>query len=242
MAFSNDDLAGKSVTQVCPGCLGTALTTVPNGHRCKSCIKRICLPCKRASDRVYGQALWARLHREVLTYYSGGTPKCSLCGETQFEFLALDHVNGDGAEHRREVGQGPYQLRDLQKRGYPQGFRVLCHNCNHLVRPKKGYKSAYHEVYFRRLREDVLQHYGGEHLSCKCCGHDDFRVMTIDHIEGGGKAHRLVTGNGMAFYRWLQRNGYPKGFRVLCQNCNHVRGHVRGYVGPCPHEAFRVVS
>jgi hypothetical protein len=88
----------------------------------------------------------------------------------------------------------------------------------------------------------VLQHYGGKQPSCKCCGFSDFRVLTIDHIEGGGRAHRLITGKGMGLYLWLRKNGYPEGFRVLCHNCNHVRGHVRGYVGPCPHEALRMAS
>jgi hypothetical protein len=31
---------------------------------------------------------------------------------------------------------------------------------------------------------------------------------------------------------WLKRNGYPKGFRVLCHNCNSARG-LYGY---CPHK------
>jgi hypothetical protein len=198
--------------------------------------KSECVTCKRARGREYTKALWARLHREVLTHYSSGALACALCGESHFEFLALDHMNGDGASHRREVGVGPYQLRVLQKQGYPSGFRVLCHNCNHLVRPSKGYKLAFQEAWFRRLREDVLRHYSGEHPACGCCGIDDLRVLTIDHINGGGREHRRVTGKGMAFYRWLQKNGYPTGFRVLCHNCNHVRGHVRGFVGPCPHE------
>lgn len=226
----------------CLKCGGVEFVTVSNGLRNgkpRPPIRK-CATCKRSRDRVYGKALWARLHLEVLMHYSNGTLSCALCGEGHFEFLALDHVNGGGAQHRRDVGQGSYQLRELQKQGYPAGFRVLCHNCNHLVRPVKGYKLAIQETWFRKLREDVLRHYGGENPLCECCGHTDSRVLTIDHIKGGGREHRLVTGKGMAFYRWLQKNEYPAGFRLLCHNCNHVRGHVRGYVGPCPHEVRMV--
>ena len=64
-------------------------------------------------------------------YSSEGTPTCACCGEYYLEFLAIDHINGDGAEHRKEIGTGSgrlyYWLRDHD---YPEGFRVLCHNCN----------------------------------------------------------------------------------------------------------------
>ena len=222
----------------CPTCGGSEFASMSNGWRNgrPRSMRLRCVECVRASGRKYGKSLWARLHREVLTHYSNGTLECALCDEKHFEFLALDHVNGDGAKHRREMGQGSYQLRMLQKAGYPTGFRVLCHNCNHLARLVKGYKLAFQEAWFRRLREDILRHYGGESPLCACCGLNDLRVLTIDHIDGGGIAHRRITGKGMAFYRWLQKNSYPDGFRVLCHNCNHVRGHVRGHVGPCPHE------
>ena len=68
------------MTTQCPKCGGDDFVTMSNGHRDgKSRTKQVCLPCKRAIDRVYVKALWKRLHREVLTHYSGGTPKCSLC-------------------------------------------------------------------------------------------------------------------------------------------------------------------
>jgi hypothetical protein len=225
---------------ICPKCGGSEFVVISNGWRNgKRRTANICLTCKRYKGNKYGKALWARLHREVLTHYSDGTLKCAKCGEDHFEFLALDHMNGDGAQHRREVGKGSQLLRSLQKHGYPPGYRVLCHNCNHLERPKKPWRLEYQREWFRKLREAVIHHYGGETPSCACCGLTDFRILTIDHIEGGGKAHRRITGNGMSFYRWLQKNGYPSGYRILCHNCNHVRGHVRGYVGPCPHESER---
>src|SRR3990167_5629647 len=43
-----------------------------------------------------------RVRQEALTAY-GATCKC--CGETRIEFLAFDHINGGGNEHRRKIGK-----------------------------------------------------------------------------------------------------------------------------------------
>lgn len=46
-------------------------------------------------------------------------------------------------------------------------------------------------------------------------------LLTIDHVNGGGNAHRKVIGRGSKdFYRWLKRNNYPPGFQALCGSCN----------------------
>lgn len=67
-----------------------------------------------------------KLRQEVLDAYGN---KCKCCGETQQEFLAIDHVNNDGAEHRREIRRPIY--RWLRQNGFPQDrFQILCHNCN----------------------------------------------------------------------------------------------------------------
>ena len=56
--------------------------------------------------------------------------KCECCGETQYEFLCIDHINGDGSEHRKEIGGGSRIYWWLIKNNFPEGFRVLCYNCN----------------------------------------------------------------------------------------------------------------
>lgn len=72
------------------------------------------------------------LRIQALNAYSNNNPKCSCCGEVHLEFLAIDHINNDGAEHRRKekIKSGTMFFRWLYKNKYPQGFRVLCHNCN----------------------------------------------------------------------------------------------------------------
>lgn len=69
---------------------------------------------------------------EILSHYANGSPKCACCGESHIEFLGIDHINGNGAEHRRKIGihSGSSFYYWLKNNGYPSGYRVLCHNCN----------------------------------------------------------------------------------------------------------------
>ena len=66
---------------------------------------------------------------EVLSHYSGGTMKCACCGESHVEFLGIDHINNDGGKFRKENPGTSIYFR-LKREKYPDGYRVLCHNCN----------------------------------------------------------------------------------------------------------------
>jgi hypothetical protein len=78
----------------------------------------------------------AELKLEVLSHYSGGTPECALCGFSDQRALEIDHINGGGQEHRRQTGihGGNSFYRWLKQRGYPEGYRVLCRNCNWIAK------------------------------------------------------------------------------------------------------------
>lgn len=70
------------------------------------------------------------LKAEVFAAYSGPDgPQCTCCGESTFEFLQVDHVNNDGAEHRRQLG-GQCIYSWLKQHDFPKGFQLLCCNCN----------------------------------------------------------------------------------------------------------------
>jgi hypothetical protein len=92
------------------------------------------------------------------------------------------------------------------------------------------------ERYSARLREAAFTAYGG---ACACCGEGHWEFLVIDHIDGGGRAHRAEIrpdhpsgAGGMYFYRWLKQNDYPPGFQVLCANCNMAKERKTG----CPHQ------
>ena len=98
-----------------------------------------------------------------------------------------------------------------------------------------------------KIRLKVLQYYS-KRLSksnipcCRCCGensHIDF--LAIDHIAGrkemdsepellklGYSSSKKVEALGY----WIIENNFPKGFQILCHNCNVAKG----LYGECPHE------
>lgn len=69
------------------------------------------------------------MKKKIISFYSDGDCVCACCGESSIEFLSVDHIKGDGNIHRREIGQGLYTW--LIKNKMPEGFRILCMNCNH---------------------------------------------------------------------------------------------------------------
>jgi hypothetical protein len=90
----------------------------------------------------------------------------------------------------------------------------------------------------RERKRLVVQHYSGGVGCCACCGVADLAFLSIDHLDGGGTQHRAsikATENATDFYRWLIKQGYPPGYRVLCYNCNMAIG----FYGECPHERER---
>ncbi len=77
-----------------------------------------------------------RLRLACLRAYSVDPPRCACCGEKDLRFLTLDHVNNDGAAHRKSIGNGRSAgngiYRYLKIRGFPNNppLQVLCFNCN----------------------------------------------------------------------------------------------------------------
>lgn len=81
---------------------------------------------ERTKERVITTA--RRVRREVIRHYGGS---CGCCSESRIEFLSMDHVNNDGATHRR-TDRGSAQIYSwLKKNDFPTtGFAILCFNCN----------------------------------------------------------------------------------------------------------------
>ncbi len=91
------------------------------------------------------------------------------------------------------------------------------------------YLRAKHREYNFILRFICLNHYSNGTFECSCCGEDLFWFLTIDDISGA--IHKKFKGQN--FFLWLIKNNFPKGFRVLCWNCNCGR---RMNKCLCPHE------
>lgn len=99
------------------------------------------------------------------------------------------------------------------------------------VKLNRGYQKKYR----MKLRQLAIAHYSNNKNTCSCCRENHWEFLSLDHIDGGGAEHRrlLKVRGGHNFYQWLKTNNYPKGYRVLCMNCNMSWGSW----GYCPHES-----
>lgn len=79
-----------------------------------------------------------KLRLKVLTEYCEGTPSCTKCGFTDIRALSLDHINGDGAEHRRSGIFGHKLYNWAVRNNYPDKLQVLCMNCQFIKRDEEN--------------------------------------------------------------------------------------------------------
>lgn len=86
-------------------------------------------------------------------------------------------------------------------------------------------------------KELIFAAYGG--YLCACCGEKEKSFLSIDHVE---KSNAQMVKEGLykrgsaSFYNWLVKNKFPKGFQVLCMNCQFGKKHNNGV---CPHQVRR---
>lgn len=157
--------------------------------------------------------------------------KCTKCGKTKalYDFYKnLTHSDKLRSECKRcsdkliaAWRQNPLNIQTYKKQ------------CNNANARRKQINKAERD----KLKIDVLDAYGGK---CACCGEAEPIFLTIDHIKGGGTKHRnSITKNSIGLYRWLRQNNYPKGFQVLCFNCNRGKHFNNGI---CPHKPAALIA
>lgn len=230
-------------------------------------------------NRVKNYSIKERIVKE----YGG---KCECCNIDIWQFLTIDHINNDGAEHRLIINKtGIPFYKWLKKEGFPKSnYRLLCNNCNssyghngfchHSLNSNKlqcsdcetildvnnanlyqildninlcddcvikksikkinykfdNNKKKHSKSYAISTKIKVINGYGGE---CECCKENNYLLLTIDHIDGGGTKIREGTKIfGAVFYRQLIKDNFPTEYRLLCYNCNCCRGAY----GKCYHE------
>ena len=109
-------LARRLAAGLCGGC----------GAPRNGASKTRCQPCNTR-----GKAEQNRRNKEIrsLVLVAYGM-KCVCCSETQPLLLNIDHVNNDGAKHRESVGYSTRFYRWLIRNKFPEGFQIMCWNCN----------------------------------------------------------------------------------------------------------------
>jgi len=136
---------------------------VPGKRRCQHCIdaarkksaeKReawreqgVCVHCgkKRQAGFVRCQKCLDTHRRHIVNVKTAifdayGGAWCACCGEDTREFLTVDHIDGGGLRHRRELARtrdgregqiaGTSFYLWLKRNNFPPGYQVLCWNCN----------------------------------------------------------------------------------------------------------------
>lgn len=97
------------------------------GKRCEDCKKKRNEWHASSDYKKRYEKIRAQNRIDVIDHYGG---KCVCCGETELHFLAIDHPNNDGGDERKKVGAGSSFYAWLIRNDLPDGYVVLCHNCN----------------------------------------------------------------------------------------------------------------
>ena len=81
----------------------------------------------------------AQLKLKILTHYGDGKCACVLCGFDDIRALSIDHINGNGTQHRKAEGiSGGRQFYVwLKKNSLPEGYQTLCMNCQYIERSQE---------------------------------------------------------------------------------------------------------
>lgn len=146
---------------------------------------------------------------------------CAQCGGTRFySVLSPEGMNGIRYVCRDCSNRRAREARQKD----PEKYRARCRTWHTKHTEQK-------KIERRLVKYHVVAELGG---NCACCGEDDLRFLTIDHINQDGKQHRReVGGSGHHVYLDIKRLGCPKDrFRVLCWNCHMATS--RGDI--CPHK------
>ncbi len=81
----------------------------------------------KTKNRKYSKVKSRKDRLRIIELYGG---RCTCCEERRVEFLTLDHIDGKGNQHRKELGISHYLSRILSEGYQPDKYRILCMNCN----------------------------------------------------------------------------------------------------------------
>lgn len=118
---------------LCPECRSRHRATVASRKDVYNARRRVFQATHR--DRLNRDSRDERraLRERVMAGYGN---RCRCCGESRYEFLTFDHVNNDGAAHRRALfgsnrrASSTKLVRMLEREGFPDYMQILCWNCN----------------------------------------------------------------------------------------------------------------
>jgi hypothetical protein len=88
----------------------------------------------------------------------------------------------------------------------------------------KEYYREYLRKYTQKNKSAAYTILGG--FKCNRCGITDYRVLQLDHINGGGQKQMRVVGHQhYKDYKWIIANPIEaqSKYMILCANCNWIK-------------------
>lgn len=134
-----------------------------------------------------------------------------------------EHIKAYNAKYKAEH---PEWYRAYQKKYSDNNREKIKERQRTSYRKNIQRHRAQSREFHKKQRLLVFSHYG---LFCACCKEDTYEFLSLDHINGGGNAHRRR--RKAPLYTWIIRNKFPTGYQTLCHNCNMAKG----FYGQCPH-------
>lgn len=94
-------------------------------------------------------------------------------------------------------------------KGYVDNYKKQCKQCD----------SFRWSIRLKQHRKEALESIGD--LKCQSCNIDDYRVLVIDHLYGGGNVERKALNSVVKFYKLVKEQ--PERYQILCHNCNYLK-------------------
>ena len=156
--------------------------------------------------------------------------KCARCGITDFDSLTINHIESPKNSVYDGLRRSSVRLykQILNNPSLTKHFSLLCGNCNMLDWYEKiGYynsKSSQTTLYYRKAKNEIC---GLWNYKCfKCFKTIPVELLTINHVNGGGRKEKKEHGRRSMFIRpkleLISRIDAGE-LEINCFNCNSSR-------------------
>ena len=168
---------------------------------------------------------------------SEGTKRCKICIRDNNKKRYYDNL-----EQSREYNRKNHAK--WRKENHEHVLQIERKSDKKRYKDKLKYARKWFSPYIKKLRIEVLGHYGRKgNPVCVCCNESIWQFLTLDHINGNGNKIRKENPRHRAWmlYQYLRKQfkttgKYPKGYQTLCMNCNLGRSRNEGI---CPHKEIK---
>lgn len=174
-----------------------------------------------------------------------------------------DEISAKTKEDRKKNPEKYRLKRQKEKTKDPEGFKAKKNANWAKNYPKNKVRLSKKTLAARKEKKQyVFTHYSKKLSNsnipcCNCCGHVGIEFLTIDHIMPKREMEKRfrsmvqtinenvsitpkmiksgfnVKRKAHQLNQWLITNDFPKGFQILCWNCNFAKG----MLGKCPHKS-----